>query len=91
METVVTVVDTRTAVDWLKSLLTAILEIEDGGVGVESLFYDDLELDSLQKIDFFTRVERRFDTKLDPGDVVVMRSIADTVTMLQGKGAVVDG
>jgi acyl carrier protein len=87
----VAVVDTRTAIDWLKSLLIDVLEIDAEQVGVESLFYDDLELDSLQKIDFFTRVERRFGMKLDPGDAVAMRSIADTVTVLHGKGAIVDG
>jgi acyl carrier protein len=70
-------------------LVATVVELDVGEVGADALFYEDLEIDSLQKAEISARVEREFDVRLDPEDTAAMHTVIDVANFLQARGIAV--
>ncbi|WP_405163005.1 acyl carrier protein [Nocardia sp. NBC_01499] len=69
--------------DRARDILMVVLDIDDTEIGSHSSFQADLEMDSLQKIEFIARIERSFGQTLDMHDVAGTDSLAALVSLLR--------
>jgi acyl carrier protein len=70
-------------------LVAAVVELDADEVDADALFYDELEIDSLQKAEISARVEREFGVRLDPQDTAAMRTVTDVANFLLARGITV--
>ncbi|MFI1918371.1 acyl carrier protein [Nocardia sp. NPDC020380] len=68
----------------VREILAQVLDMDDNQIGSHTSFRDELELDSLQKIELIARTERAFDRTLDLHEVAVADTLADLVPLLRG-------
>lgn len=70
----------------LRHLVATVVELDVEEVGAEALFYEELEVDSLQKAEISVRVEREFGVQLRPEDTAAMRTVNDVADYLRDRG-----
>lgn len=73
----------------LRHLVATVVELDVEEVGAEALFYEELEIDSLQKAEISLRVEREFGVQLRPEDTAAMRTVNDVADLLCAQGIAV--
>ncbi|MFJ2738085.1 acyl carrier protein [Streptomyces sp. NPDC087440] len=73
------------ALDRVRSIVADVLEIEFENVEADSIFYDDLAADSLEKVEIVVRVERDFGVEISPDEAAGATSAAGVVALLRTK------
>ncbi|MFC6090124.1 acyl carrier protein [Saccharothrix sp. BKS2] len=73
----------------MRDLVAKVVELDVEEVPAEALFYEELEVDSLQKAEISVRVEREFDVQLKPEETAAMRSVNDVAALLRARGTAV--
>lgn len=84
-------VDESVVLDRIREILTSVMELEDVRISVDESFHLELEMDSLQKIEIVTRIERAFDLQLEPEEVANMDSLGDVLTLLRERTGAIPG
>lgn len=79
--------DDDRAVLLLTDIVADAAELDADEVTPDALFYDDLLVDSLQKLEIVVRIERAFGVKLTDHEAVAVRRLRDAVDLLRAKGA----
>lgn len=74
--------------DWLRGIVASVLEVVEDEVSPAALFYEDLGVDSLEKVEIAVQIERRFGVQLTADEAAELRSVADAVALLRHKGVV---
>lgn len=69
--------------DKVREILVVVLDMDDAEIGSHTSFTDDLEMDSLQKIEFIARTERFFGRALDLAAVAGADSLAELIALLR--------
>jgi len=69
----------------LIALIVATLGIEDNGITENTLFVDDLGMDSLDAIDVVTAVEDKYGIEVEDKDLDSIKSVGDALTYIQNK------
>jgi acyl carrier protein len=69
----------------LIALIVATLGIEDDGITENTLFVDDLGMDSLDAIDVVTAVEDKYDIEVEDKDLDSIKSVGNALTYIQNK------
>lgn len=70
----------------LCALVADVAELERDEVTPDARLYDDLLLDSLQKLEILVRVERGFGVRLADTEAAGLSSAADLARLLRGRG-----
>jgi acyl carrier protein len=70
----------------LREIVAAVAEVEPGDVAADAMFYDDLLVDSLQKLEIVVRIERAFGVRLTDTEAAGMASVAGAAELLRAKG-----
>lgn len=83
--------DDAAAADELRAIAVAVLEMEPDRITTDAPFYEQLEMDSLQKTEFVARVERAFEAQFDAEEAAGMDSIADVLAALRRSGTTGSG
>jgi acyl carrier protein len=73
----------------LRRVVAGILELDVETVAPDALFHEDLGATSLERMEIVDSVAAEFRVRLDPDDAVAVRSVEDTLTVLEGRGVVV--
>jgi acyl carrier protein len=76
-------------VDRVRHLVATVAELDVEEVGAEALFYEELEIDSLQKAEISVRVEHEFGVQLRPEDTASIRTVNDVANFLRAQGIAV--
>jgi acyl carrier protein len=76
-----------TVVPRLREIVAAVADLDVADVAVEASFYEDLYVDSLQKLEIVVRTEREFGVKLTDAEAAGLGSVADAVELLRARGA----
>ncbi|MDF2267465.1 acyl carrier protein [Streptomyces coacervatus] len=79
---------THVAADRLREIVAEVLEIDMAEIQVDSLFYDDLAADSLEKVEIAVRIEREFGVSVEAEDGAALSSVSAALTLLRAKGVV---
>lgn len=75
-----------TVVPRLREIVAAAAALEPDEVTVDARFYDDLGVDSLQKLEIVVQTERAFGVRLTDVEAAGLGSVADAVNLLRAKG-----
>ncbi len=75
----------------LRDIVADAADLDAAEVSADALFYDDLLVDSLQKLEIVVRIERAFGVKLTDHEAVAVRRLRDAVDLLRDKGALRHG
>jgi acyl carrier protein len=70
----------------LRDLAAEVFEVGPEEVTEGASFYEDLGVDSLQKVELVVRIERQLGVKLTDEEAAGLRDIGDTLAVLRGKG-----
>lgn len=70
----------------LRHLVATVVEFDIDEVAAEALFYEELEVDSLQKAEISVLVEREFGVQLKPEDTAAMHTVNDVAAFLRAQG-----
>jgi acyl carrier protein len=76
----------RVSVTGLRELAAEIFEISVDDVTEDAAFYEDLGVDSLQKVEFVVRIERQVGVRLTDVEAAGLHDIGDAVAVLRGRG-----
>jgi acyl carrier protein len=68
-------------------IVASTAELDADEVTLDALFYDDLLVDSLQKLEIVVQIERAFGVKLTDIEATGVHRVRDALTVLRGKGA----
>ncbi|MFF4500682.1 acyl carrier protein [Streptomyces sp. NPDC001401] len=79
---------THAACDRLREIVAAVLEIDMTEIQADSLFYDDLAADSLEKVEIAVRIEREFGVPVDAEEGAELSSVSAALALLRAKGVV---
>lgn len=74
------------AVETLRRIAEDVLDAEPGQVSLADGFHTDLQMDSLQKIEFVTRVERAFAVRFEAEEAAGTDTLADVLDLLTSRG-----
>lgn len=66
----------------LKAILVEHFEVPPESVTLEALFYEDLDIDSIDAVDLVVELKRVTGKKLDPSAFKEVRTVGDVVTAL---------
>lgn len=69
----------------LCEIIASVLEIDEEDVEVDALLYEDLGVDSLEKVEITARIESEFSVSLTVEESVAIRSVEDAMAVLQDK------
>lgn len=72
----------------LGKIVAAVLEMDSGEVAADADFYEELTVDSLEKVEISTRMEQEFRIRCDAEEMAAVNSIADALALLRRKGVV---
>jgi acyl carrier protein len=72
----------------LREIAASVTELGIEAVDADALFYEDLGVDSLEKIEIVARIESAFGVALSSHEAAAMRNIATAAAMLEEKGVV---
>jgi acyl carrier protein len=75
----------------LRDIVASSAELDADEVTPDALFYDDLLVDSLQKLEIVVRIERAFAVKLTDHEAAGLQRLRDAVDLLRAKGALSHG
>ncbi|MFC7545340.1 acyl carrier protein [Plantactinospora sp. GCM10030261] len=70
----------------LRDLAADAFEVVPAEVTDDADFYQDLGIDSLQKIEFVVRIERRTGVRLTDEEAANLNTLADALTVLRARG-----
>lgn len=73
-------------VSGVRQLVAEVASLPVADVSPHARFYDDLMVDSLQKLEIVVRIERGFGVRLTDVEAAGLGSVADAVTLLRDKG-----
>lgn len=77
--------------DRLRQIVAGTAELDADQVTLDALFYDELLVDSLQKLEIVVQIERAFGVKLTNGEAAGMQRVRDALVLLRDKGALAGG
>jgi len=69
----------------VQEIVAAILEVHVADVGIDTLFYADLEMDSLHKMEFIVLLERACGAEFTPAEAAEIDSVRDVMRMLRDR------
>jgi acyl carrier protein len=75
----------------LRDIVASTADLDADEVTSDALFYDDLFVDSLQKLEIVVQIERAFGVKLTDHEAVGVRRLTDALELLRAKGALSHG
>jgi acyl carrier protein len=70
----------------LREIVADVADLDPGEVAAGASFYDDLGVDSVQKLEIVVRTERLFGVRLTDLEAAELGSVADAVRLLRAKG-----
>lgn len=73
----------------LRALAAEVFEVRVDEVTDRAAFYEDLGIDSLQKVELVVRIERQLGVRLTDDEAAGLRDLGDAFTVLRGKGLTV--
>jgi acyl carrier protein len=72
----------------IREIVAAVLEMDPADIDADAVFYEDLSVDSLEKVEIAVRVGREFGVDLTAEEAAAMGSVDLAVAVLGDKGAV---
>jgi acyl carrier protein len=69
----------------LREIVTATAELDPAEVTLDAHLYDDLLVDSLQKLEIVVRLERAFGVKLSDHEAAELHTLRDAVELLRAR------
>lgn len=73
----------------LRALAAEVFDVPAEEITDGAAFYEDLGVDSLQKVDFVVRVERQLGLKLTDDEAAGMRDLGGAIAVLRSRGLTV--
>jgi acyl carrier protein len=73
----------------LRALAAEVFEVPPEEVTDRASFYEDLGVDSLQKVELVVRIERQVGVKLTDDEAAGMRDLGDAFAVLRSRGLTV--
>jgi acyl carrier protein len=70
----------------LRKLAADAFEVDPDDVTEDAAFYEDLGIDSLQKIEFVVRVERLFGVRLTDEEAAGLQNFGNVLSVLRSRG-----
>jgi acyl carrier protein len=70
----------------LRALAAEVFDVPADEITDGAAFYEDLGVDSLQKVDFVVRVERQLGLKLTDDEAAGMRDLGGAIAVLRSRG-----
>ncbi|MEO3743475.1 acyl carrier protein [Plantactinospora sp. B5E13] len=70
----------------LRNLAAEIFEVSPDEITERAAFYEDLGIDSVQKVEFVVRVERQFGVRLTDEEAAGLQDFGDALTVLRNRG-----
>jgi acyl carrier protein len=71
----------------LCEIVSSVAELDPEEVTPEASFYDDLFVDSLQKLEILVRIEREYGVKLTDVEATRLTCVADAAALIGARGA----
>ncbi len=68
--------------DRLRAIVASVLELEPSEVSAQASFYEDLGVDSLEKVEIAARIEAEFDITLSADRAAALSSVEDACSLL---------
>lgn len=68
--------------DGLREIVASILEVDVVSIEADALFYEDMGVDSLEKVEIVARIESEFGLSLTPDEAAAVTSVDAAVTVL---------
>ena len=78
------------SVDELRKLVADVLDRDEGSIGYETHFLNDLEVDSLMALEVLVTLENRYQVKLGEDELKQLTCLRSVHELLRGKGAMAD-
>ncbi|MDQ7903000.1 acyl carrier protein [Phytohabitans sp. ZYX-F-186] len=76
----------ETSATRLRALAAEVFDVPAEEITDGAAFYEDLGVDSLQKVDFVVRMERQLGLKLTDDEAAGMRDLGGAITVLRSRG-----
>lgn len=70
----------------LRELAADAFEVDPDDVTEDAAFYEDLGIDSLQKIEFVVRIERQVGVRLSDEEAAGLQNFGDVLSVLRARG-----
>jgi acyl carrier protein len=70
----------------LRNLAAEIFEVRPNEITDGAAFYEDLGIDSVQKVEFVVRIERQLGVRLTDEEAAGLRDFGDTLAVLRNRG-----
>ncbi|MEE6262482.1 acyl carrier protein [Plantactinospora sonchi] len=70
----------------LRDLAAEIFEVSPDEITEGAAFYEDLGIDSVQKVEFVVRVERQFGVRLTDEEAAGLQDFGDALAVLRNRG-----
>ncbi|MEO3930432.1 phosphopantetheine-binding protein [Micromonosporaceae bacterium B7E4] len=70
----------------LRDLAAEIFEVNPDEVTEGAAFYEDLGIDSVQKVEFVVRIERQLGVRLTDEEAAGLQDFGDTLAVLRDRG-----
>ncbi|MEV4760037.1 acyl carrier protein [Micromonospora sp. NPDC049559] len=70
----------------LRELAAEVFDVSPEEVTPEAAFYEDLGVDSLQKVEFVVRLERHFGVRLTDQEAAELHDLGDALAALESRG-----
>ncbi|MEN3608522.1 acyl carrier protein [Plantactinospora sp. ZYX-F-223] len=70
----------------LRDLAAEIFEVSPDEVTEGAAFYEDLGIDSVQKVEFVVRIERQLGVRLTDEEAAGLQDFGDTLAVLRDRG-----
>lgn len=76
----------ETSATRLRALAAEVFDVPTEEITDGAAFYEDLGVDSLQKVDFVVRMERQLGLKLTDDEAAGMRDLGGAIAVLRSRG-----
>ncbi|MFY1671133.1 acyl carrier protein [Plantactinospora sp. WMMB334] len=70
----------------LRDLAAEIFEVNPDDITEAAAFYEDLGIDSVQKVEFVVRIERQLGVRLTDEEAAGLQDFGDTLAVLRDRG-----
>ncbi|MEQ4304880.1 phosphopantetheine-binding protein [Plantactinospora sp. B6F1] len=70
----------------LRDLAAEIFEVDPDEITEGAAFYEDLGIDSVQKVEFVVRIERQLGVRLTDEEAAGLQDFGDTLAVLRDRG-----
>ena len=78
------------SVDELRKLVADVLDRDEGSIGYETHFLNDLEVDSLMALEVLVTLENRYQVKLGEDELKQLTCLRSFHELLRAKGVMAD-